>query len=140
MIAALVTMVIGAFIVWSTVPAEIGAFPAVALFLGAAVMAAFLSLTVEIDGATLTVKFGPGLIRKRIPIAEIERATAVKNPWFIGWGIRWYPGHCWVWNISGLQAVELDLKGGRKFRIGTDEPAALVEAITIARSLAGHGG
>jgi hypothetical protein len=101
------------------------------------VISLFVTLTVEVDGAALTCRFGPGLFRKRIALEDIVRATPVTNPWIIGWGIRWYPGCCWVWNISGLQAVELDLKNGRKFRVGTDEPAALVEAVTTAKSMAG---
>jgi hypothetical protein len=37
-----------------------------------------------------------------------------------GWGIRaLHKG--WLWNIAGLDAVELELKTGRVFRIGTDD-------------------
>ena len=53
---------------------------------------------------------------------------AVRNPWYTGWGIRLGPGYV-LWNVSGRGAVELDLASGRRFRVGTDEPAALVSAI-----------
>ena len=36
-----------------------------------------------------------------------------------------------VWNISGLDAVELTYHNGKKFRIGTDEPEALLEALKV---------
>jgi len=36
-----------------------------------------------------------------------------------------------VWNISGLDAVELTYCDGKKFRIGTDEPEALLEALKV---------
>jgi len=35
----------------------------------------------------------------------------------------------WLWNISGLDGVELALVSGRRFRIGTDEPKQLAAAI-----------
>ena len=132
MIAALVTMTVAAFVVTAVAPPPGGPLTGVIVLLGALVMASFVSLTVEIHGGTLTCRFGPGFIRKDIPLVEIANATAVKNPWFVGWGIRWYPGRCWIWNVSGLQAVELEYRNGRKFRIGTDEPEALVRAIQTA--------
>jgi hypothetical protein len=137
MVAALVVMLVAAFVVVWVGPPEGGILASVAMLIGALVMVSFVSLTVEVDSSTLTCRFGPGFVRKRIPVADIVQATPVTNPWYIGWGIRWYPGRCWVWNVSGLQAVELDMKSGRKFRIGTDEPTALVEAIRTARSMPG---
>ncbi len=41
-----------------------------------------------------------------------------------------------LWNVSGFDAVELDLPGGRRFRVGTDEPTELVAAISRARGVA----
>ena len=129
MIAGLVIMIVAAFVMMATVPPPVGTLSAVIVLLGGLVLASFVSLTVEIEGGTLTCRFGPGFIKKQIPLAEIAQATAVRNPWFVGWGIRWIPGRYWVWNVSGFQAVELAMKNGRKFRIGTDEPEALVRAI-----------
>jgi uncharacterized membrane protein len=97
-------------------------------------LALFSSLTVEIEKNTLTCRFGVGLIRRDIPLPDVEHVRAVVNPWYVGWGIRWIPGGCWVWNVSGLQAVELTMKDGRRFRIGTDEPEALVRAIEMAKN------
>jgi hypothetical protein len=45
------------------------------------------------------------------------------------------PGQYWVWNVSGLDAVELTLRSGRRFRIGTDEPEELAKAIAMNMSL-----
>jgi hypothetical protein len=98
-----------------------------------AVLATFFSLTVEIDKSTLTCRFGVGLIQRNILLSDIDHARAVLNPWFVGWGIRWIPGGYWVWNVSGFQAVELTMKDGRRFRIGTDEPEALVHAIELSK-------
>jgi len=52
----------------------------------------------------------------------------VKNHWYYGWGIHLTP-HGWLYNISGFLAVEIQMKSGKKYRIGTDEPKKLIEAI-----------
>jgi hypothetical protein len=46
-------------------------------------------------------------------------------------GIRKIPGG-WLYNISGADAVELTLKGGKRCRIGTDVPEELERAIEPA--------
>jgi hypothetical protein len=99
-----------------------------------AAMVLFSSLTVVISDGLLLCYFGPGLIRKKIFLREIADVRAVRNRWYYGWGIRRMP-HGWMFNVSGLDAVEIDLASGRRFRIGTDRPAELVEAIRQAASL-----
>jgi hypothetical protein len=101
----------------------------VAAFLLVLVLALFSSLSVEIKDNSVTCFFGPGLIRRTMNLVDITEVQSVVNPWFAGWGIRWMPGRCWLWNVSGLRAVELTLKNGKRFRIGTDEPESLVNAI-----------
>jgi hypothetical protein len=97
--------------------------------------AMFYRLTVEIQSDVLTCSFGIGLIRRNIPLTDIEQALSVKNPWLMGWGIRWLPGRYWLWNVSGLLAVELTMTNGKRFRIGTDEPEKLVNAIESAKTM-----
>lgn len=91
----------------------------------------FATLTVEIDEDTIEVRFGPGIIRKKFPLQDIESCRAVKNHWYYGWGIRWTP-YGWMFNVSGLHAVELLRKNGKKFRVGTDDPEGLAKAIQQA--------
>jgi len=88
----------------------------------------FCCLTVEIAGDELVCRFGPGLIRKRFALCEIRDVKEVKNPWYYGWGIRLTP-HGWLFNVSGLDAVEIELASGRTFRVGTDRPGELADAI-----------
>ena len=108
--------------------------PALVVFvLTAVALSLFSWLTVEIDKDVITCRFGVGLIRKTIPLSDVDNAREVLNSWWVGWGIRWVPGRYWVWNVSGFQAVELTMKDGRRFRIGTDEPAALVHAIELSK-------
>ncbi|MBK4731650.1 hypothetical protein JJD41_17510 [Oxynema sp. CENA135] len=88
----------------------------------------FGTLTVEVDSQYLRCWFGPGWIRKEFAIAQITNAIAVRNHWWYGWGIRYTP-RGWMFNVSGLDAVEITFTSGQHFRIGTDEPEALVAAI-----------
>ena len=85
-----------------------------------------LTTTVDYDG--VHISYGIGLINRRIRHQDIAQCAPVKNPWWWGFGIRRIPGG-WMWNVSGLSAVELKLKNGRAFRIGTDEPENLAAAI-----------
>lgn len=93
-----------------------------------ACVALFHSLTVEIRGDTLECRFGVGLIRKRFPLAAIRNVESVRNPWYYGWGIHWVLG-LWVFNVSGFRAVQITLASGRRYRVGTDEPEELAQAI-----------
>ncbi len=91
----------------------------------------FHSLTVRVSRKELAFAFGPGVIRKTIPLSDIESAAAVRNHWYNGWGIKKIRGG-WLYNVSGFDAVELQRKGGRKTRIGTDQPKKLLAAINAA--------
>lgn len=88
----------------------------------------FSTLTVSIREDILNLRFGPGLIRKKFLLREIESCRTVKNSWTYGWGIHLTP-HGWLYNVSGLSAVEIRMKNGKGYRIGTDEPEKLERAI-----------
>jgi hypothetical protein len=98
------------------------------------IAALFFSLTVEVGDGRIRCWFGSGLIRKIFDLTEITKVKAVRNRWYYGWGIRYTP-HGWLFNISGLDAVELTFRSGKHFRIGTDEPDKLVLAIRQATGL-----
>ena len=89
---------------------------------------AFSSLTVEITPTRLIWFFGPGLLRKSIEREAIMGVTPVRNPLWYGWGIHLTP-RGWLYNVGGLDAVELALNNGRTLRIGSDETAALARAL-----------
>ena len=81
------------------------------------------SLTIEIAGGELRWRFGPGLIRKTVPLAEIISAEPVRTG--PSWGIHWSPRLGWLYNVSGWDAVLVTLRSGKKFALGTDEPQSL---------------
>lgn len=88
----------------------------------------FSSLTVEVENGFLKFWFGPGFIKKNIDLSQVVDCQAVKNSWLCGWGIRLTPNG-WLYNVSGFEAVEIKLKSGKQFRLGTDQPTELCQAI-----------
>ena len=125
---ALVTAVVVPFIVlfanstsvWLTVAVVGGLF-----------VLLFHSMTVEVDGQTLRFWFGPGLLRREISVTDIENAEKKYTPWFWGYGYRGVPDG-WLYRVSGFETVLITLKNGKKFRLGTDEPDALIKALYAA--------
>lgn len=98
-------------------------------------VALFYSLTVEISNDYLGIHFGVGIVKKRFEIKDIEKAYPVRNRWYYGWGIRLIP-HGWLYNVSGLDAIEIVMSSGKRYRIGTDQPNELAQAVNEARKLA----
>lgn len=88
----------------------------------------FSSLTVKVTRTELIFYFGPGFWTRRFPLYTIRRAEVVRNSPIAGWGIR-RTFHGWLYNVSGLQALELEIEGEGQIRIGTDEPEHLKEAL-----------
>jgi hypothetical protein len=85
-------------------------------------------LTVEVDDNSLRAYFGRGWPQRTLTFAEATSAHAVRNYWWYGFGIWWIPKGT-VWTVWGFDAVEVGLSSGRVFRIGTDEPEALLAAL-----------
>lgn len=97
------------------------------------ILASFLTLKVTIDEEYLRIKFGYGIFRKKFSLQEIASAKTVKNHWYYGWGIRWLlRPPVLIYNVSGFDAVEIIMKNGKIYRIGTDVPGELEAAIKRA--------
>lgn len=88
----------------------------------------FHSLTIEITGDELCWRFGPGIVAKRVRLAEIASVRVVRTNFWEGWGIH-RSRFGWLYNVAGRGAVALVLQNGKKFALGTDEPDALVAAL-----------
>ena len=96
-------------------------------------LASFSSLTVMVDRHYVGIKFGWGIFRKKFSLNEIASAQSVQNRWYYGWGVRvWFWPYMWIYNVSGFDAVEIILKNGKVYRIGTDAPRELETAIKHA--------
>lgn len=93
-------------------------------------LASFTALTVSIDENYLRIKFGYGIFSRKFALHQIASVQSVKNHWYYGWGIRlWLWPKMWIYNISGFDAIEITLKNGKVYRIGTDVPEELETAI-----------
>lgn len=88
----------------------------------------FHSLTVTVDTNLIEVAFGIGIIRKRFFMEDVASVEATKSHWYNGWGIRLiHKG--WLYNVSGYDVVQLNLRNGRVVQIGTNDPNGLLSAI-----------
>jgi hypothetical protein len=88
----------------------------------------FSSLTVSVSESELQWRFGPGLFRYHMALADIAGVSVVRNSPLSGFGIRMRPGFR-LYNVSGLDAVELRLNNGDVRRIGTDDAQGLAAAL-----------
>lgn len=88
-------------------------------------------LTVTIDDLSIQIRFGPGVFWKTYSLTKIADCQQVRNGWWWGYGVRWYI-EGWLYNIAGMDAVEITFNNGKKIRIGTDEPEKLALAIKEA--------
>lgn len=102
-------------------------------FLAAGCLYVFHSMTVTVGDREVAFRFGNSRFGKQFPIDELKRAEAVRNPWYFGWGVRYYL-RGWLYNVSGLDAVELTMADGRQYRLGTDDPKRLATAINRRRA------
>ena len=117
-----------AIAVVAVVLAEVAWVSLIILAFTAVIFVLFGWLNVAVEADRVRLWFGAGLVRRSWLFADIVRAEAVRNPWYTGWGIRFLPGRT-VYSVSGFEAVEIELQSGKHYRIGTDEPEALVAAL-----------
>ncbi len=69
-----------------------------------------------------------GTAFKKVQLAAITRCDPIRIRWWYGWGIH-LTRYGWLYNVSGLDAVAITLREGRKFALGTDDTHGLVAAI-----------
>jgi hypothetical protein len=131
-IAAVAALVMAVYTV-----AAVGSRPTVWLLVAAAVLGLFTfgSMTVQVDQDGFRFWFGPGWIGRSFSLAEIKSWSPVINPWWYGWGIHLTP-QGWLYNVGGAGAIQLELRDGRRLRVGTDEPERLCDAVKAMKGAA----
>ena len=108
-------------------------FSALIYVIVGAVALVFSRLTVTVGGGQIVTAFGWGWPKRTIEVLDVTSIQDVRNKWYYGWGIRKVP-RGWMYNVWGLDAVELELSSGKTFRIGTDEPRDLMAALSLHTS------
>ena len=97
------------------------------------ILTSFTTLTASVDENCLRIKFGYGIFTRKFPLNQIASAQSVKNHWYYGWGVKvWFWPYMWIYNVSGFDAVEIIMRNGKIYRIGTDTPGELEAAIKQA--------
>ena len=86
-------------------------------------------LRIQVDHKILRWYFGVGFPGKKISLETIETVNVVRNKWWYGWGIRKLVSGGWLYNVNGLDAVEVKTDEGKIVRLGTDEPKQLARAL-----------
>ena len=94
----------------------------------------FVTQTVIVDDMQIQLRMGPGVIRRSVPLDEIQAVDRVRLPWWaVTYGIRMsLNGRRQLWRVSGAEAVDLTLSDARRLLITTDEPDTLAAVIRAA--------
>jgi len=121
---------IGLFLSGVLPPGDVGA--RITVVVAAVVMMvsafAFSSLTITVRDGQLSWWFGPGIVKKTVPLATITSAEPTTTSIINGWGIH-PTGRGWLYNVAGRQAVLITQQDGKRFLLGTDEPDSLAQVI-----------
>jgi len=87
------------------------------------------SLTVEVGGGELRWRFGwLGWPRGHVALADIARVEPCRSKWWEGWGIRVTPNGM-LYNIAGMDALQVTRRDGKRFRLGSADVAALMRVL-----------
>lgn len=95
-----------------------------------AIVLLFSRLEVTVGDGRIVAAFGFGRPHREIELSDVVAVRQVRNTWIQGWGIRRITGG-WMYNVWGLDAVEVELSSGDVFRIGTNDPENLHTAIAL---------
>ena len=95
-----------------------------------AIVLLFSRLEVTVNNRRIVTAFGFGRPHREIDLKDVTAVRQVRNTWIQGWGIRKI-SRGWMYNVWGLDAVEVDLPSEKVFRIGTNDPENLLAAISL---------
>ena len=89
----------------------------------------FVPFRVQVDSDTLWLKFGIGLIKKKIPLRSVVGVEPAEHKWHYGWGIRLIGNRQWVYALTGRKLVKVSTSDEVVYYIGTEHPYELAAAI-----------
>jgi hypothetical protein len=114
------------------VPWQVDTIVRVAALAGAVALILMCTLTIRVSRAELYWHFGPGLIRFRIALAEIDSVKQEKLCYSAGIGIH-RSRRGWLYNVQGREVVVITRTSGRCVRLGTDDARRLIAVIERAK-------
>jgi regulator of protease activity HflC (stomatin/prohibitin superfamily) len=94
------------------------------------VVLVFSRLLVTVNAGRVVAAFLFGRPRREIKLEDVTAVREVRNRWIQGWGIRKISGG-WMYNVWGLDAVEVEISSDKVFRIGTNDPENLLATISL---------
>lgn len=87
-------------------------------------------LTLRINEGELTWQFGIGIPKGALNINDIVSVELVRNKWWYGFGIRRTSSGARLYNVEGLDAIEIINNEGAKIRFGTNDPKKLLRVLS----------
>jgi hypothetical protein len=119
-----------AILAWITfAPAKIPVVVVIVPIVFAAIAAViFTTMTVEVTDSEFTFAFGLGVMRRRIPRADIVRVEHSMTPWWYATGVKINPTYI-TYMVAAGPAVAITLAKGMAIRIGTDDADGLLRAL-----------
>ena len=87
-------------------------------------------LNICVDKEQVVWKFGLGFPKNSLPVSEIDSVVQVRNKWWYGFGVRHLLSGAKLYNVEGLDAIEMTTQAGKKIRLGTDDPKKLLRTIS----------
>jgi hypothetical protein len=88
----------------------------------------FSSLRITVSDRFLHWRFGPGLIHKKVALAQIKEFEITRTTLLEGWGIH-YTNRGWLYNVSGYDAIFVTCKDGKRFVLGSNDVNGLSRAL-----------
>ena len=83
---------------------------------------AMLKLTVQISSDGVDMRFFPLFAHKSFSWDDVQHAEVVDYGFVGGWGIRIWTRYGTVYNTKGSTGIKFQLKNGKHFLIGTQQP------------------
>lgn len=97
----------------------------------------FSTMTTKVNATEIEWHFSFGFWRKKVALKDVHSYSVVRNkPWW-GLGIRFIPNGM-LYNVSGLDAIELVMQNKRRIRIGSDQAEEFRLAIERAKCASGQ--
>lgn len=95
------------------------------------IMFLLLKLKTEINREGISYSFFPFIRKRQFLWKNIESAKVINYGFVGGWGIRMSTKYGTVYNVNGKMGLQVVLKSGKKFVLGTQKYEELTEVLSM---------